>query len=189
MKLYCNAKLSLYYWTHCTVVIDEFITSKNTDFTLFFTIKPRHTDRLKNRSRWKNPQWEPYWSHASQRLLPQLDVSVATLVSLKYTSWAWKKTRINQTEAEINTHKKQNIIMKICKLGSHSAKSVTIIDTDTTFSSIIFIAQLTSANKTSHSHCFWNLNHNMLQNIVSFPYSPDIQNCIYQFYTHSVSQF
>jgi len=63
--------------------------------------------------------------------------------------------------------------------------------TQLSVASIVFIAHHTSANKTSHCHWFCNLshNHNMLYNIVSFQSSPDIQNCIYQFCTHSVSQF
>ena len=56
---------------HCNVAIftehievaDVLITSKNTNFTRFFVSKPRHLGRLKNRSGWKKPQWEP-WSHA-----------------------------------------------------------------------------------------------------------------------------
>jgi len=46
-------------------------------------------------------------------------------------------------------------------------------------------------HKSSHGHCVWNRSHNhdLLQNILSFQSSPDIQICIYQFYTHSVSHF
>jgi len=65
--------------------------------------------------------------------------------------------------------------MKICKLESHSTKSVTIICIDTTFSSIVFIAYQTIPNKISHGHCFWiSGHHNMLQNISQS--SPDIRN-------------
>jgi len=91
-----------------------------------------------------------------------------------------------------NKHKKrQSIIMKMCKLEFCSTKMVTIIYINTTFSSIVFIAYQTSANKTSHCHCFWNLsnNHKILYNIVSFQSSPDIQNCIYQLCTRSVFNF
>jgi len=84
-------------------------------------------------------------------------------------------------------------MMKACILESYSTKTVTIIYIyiNTTFSSIVFIAYQISASKSSHCHCFWNLshNHNILYNIVSFQSSPDIQNCIYQFCTHSVVQF
>jgi len=46
---HCNIKLSLYYWTHGSCWwIYHF-------FARFFVIKLRHTDRLKNRSRWKKP--------------------------------------------------------------------------------------------------------------------------------------
>jgi len=38
---------SYLYTTEHTAVADEFITSKNTDLTLFSIIKQRHTDRLK----------------------------------------------------------------------------------------------------------------------------------------------
>jgi len=51
--------------THCYINIsyieyveaaDELTTSKNTDLTRFFIIKPRHTGGLKNnRSGWKKP--------------------------------------------------------------------------------------------------------------------------------------
>jgi len=44
--------------------------------------------------------------------------------------------------------------MKVCKLGSYSIKTVTVICINTPFSSIAFIAHQTSANKTSHCHCF-----------------------------------
>jgi len=57
----------LYIIEHIEVA-DEFITSKNTDLTRFFAIKPRHTGRLKTDLGGKNPQWEP-WSHAAKRLL------------------------------------------------------------------------------------------------------------------------
>jgi len=79
--------------------------------------------------------------------------------------------------------------MKVCKLESYSTKIVTIIYINTTFSRAVFIAHQTNANKTSHCHCFYNFshNHNMLYNIVSFQSSPDIQNCIYRFCTHSVA--
>ena len=75
--------------------------------------------------------------------------------------------------------------MNVWRLESDSTKTVTIIYINTTFSTIIFIAYRTSANKTSHCHCFCNLSHNynMLYNIVAFQSSPDIQNCIYQFCT------
>jgi len=36
-----------YLFVH-TEVADVFMTSKNTDFTRFFMIKPRHTRRLRN---------------------------------------------------------------------------------------------------------------------------------------------
>jgi len=36
-------------------VADETITSKNSDLTRFFIIKPRHAGRLKISSGWKNP--------------------------------------------------------------------------------------------------------------------------------------
>jgi len=42
-----NAKLSLYCIIEHIEVADEFITSKNVDFTRFFIIKPRHTGQLK----------------------------------------------------------------------------------------------------------------------------------------------
>jgi len=82
-------------------------------------------------------------------------------------------------------------MMKVCKWQPYSTNTVTIIYINTTFRNIVFIAYQTSANKASHFHCFWNLseNHTMLYNIVSFQSSPDIQNCIYQFCTHSVVQF
>jgi len=61
-------------------------------------------------------------------------------------------------------------MMKVCKWQPFSAKTVTIIYINTTFRDTVFTAYQTSANKTSHCHCFWNLshNHNMLHNIVSF---------------------
>ena len=70
--------------------------------------------------------------------------------------------------------------MKVCKWEPYSTKTVTIIYINTTFSNIVFTAYQTSANKSSHCHCFWNLirSQNMLYNIVSFQSSPDIQNCI-----------
>jgi len=40
-------------------VADEFITSKNTDFTRFFIIKPRHLGRPKTRSVWKKLSGSP----------------------------------------------------------------------------------------------------------------------------------
>jgi len=43
---HCNVKLSSYCIEH-NEVADEFITSKNTDFTRFFIIKPIHPGRLK----------------------------------------------------------------------------------------------------------------------------------------------
>ena len=81
--------------------------------------------------------------------------------------------------------------MKASKWEPYSTKTVTIIYINTTFSNIVFIVYQISANKTSYCHCFWNLSrhHNMLYNIVSFQSIPDIQNCIYQFCTHSVVQF
>ena len=73
-------------------------------------------------------------------------------------------------------------MMKVYKLESYSAKK-SQISTLTQLSAVLFsfiIAYQTSANETSHSRCFWNLmhNHSMLYNIVSFQFSPDIQNCI-----------
>jgi len=50
---HCNVKY-LYIIEHIEVA-DEFIISKNTDFTRFFIIKPRHTSRLKSWSGWKKP--------------------------------------------------------------------------------------------------------------------------------------
>ena len=81
--------------------------------------------------------------------------------------------------------------MEVRKWKPYSTETVTIIYINTNFRNIIFTAYQTSANKTSHCHCFSKLsyNHNMFYNIVSFQSSPDIPNCIYQFYTHSVVQF
>jgi len=70
--------------------------------------------------------------------------------------------------------------MNVCKWEPYSTKTVTIIYINTAFSNIVFTAYQTSANITSHCHCFWNLirSQNMLYSIVSFQSSPDIQNCI-----------
>ena len=43
---HCSIKLYLYYIEHIGVA-DEFITSKQTDLTQFFIIKPRHPGGLK----------------------------------------------------------------------------------------------------------------------------------------------
>ena len=77
-------------------------------------------------------------------------------------------------------------MMKVCKLGSYSIKTVTIVYINTTFRNIVFIAYQASAYKASHCHCIWNLshNHNMLYNIVSFQSSSDIQNCIFASSAH-----
>ena len=101
-----------------------------------------------------------------------------------------KKDQKKQTETEINTQKTKHNDESI-QTGILFYKKVTIIYINTTFSSIVFIAYQTSTKRTSHDHCFWNLshNHNTLYNIVSFQFSPDIQNCIYQFCTHSAVEF
>jgi len=60
------------------------------------------------------------------------------------------------------------------QLSTSTLTQLSVIYINTTFSSIVFIAYQTSANKTSHCHCFWDLshNHNILYNIVSFQSSP-----------------
>jgi len=80
--------------------------------------------------------------------------------------------------------------MEVCKLWSYSTKTVTVICINTSFSSIVFIAHQTSANKTSHCHCFWiSVIIIACFIIFSFQSSPDMQICIYQFFTHCVVQF
>jgi len=55
MCVYKHFNVSYLYIIEHIEVADEFITSKNIDFTRYFIIKPRHPSRLKNRSGWKKP--------------------------------------------------------------------------------------------------------------------------------------
>jgi len=80
--------------------------------------------------------------------------------------------------------------MKVCKYQPYSTKTVKISSL-TQLSEIWFSLHTKQVPikryvVTASQNCH---NHKMFYNIVSFQSSPDIQNCIYQFYTHSVVQF
>jgi len=64
----------LYVIEHIEVA-DEFITSKTTDATRFFMIKPRHPSKLKKQIWVEKTQCKP-WSHAAKPPLPQLEVNI-----------------------------------------------------------------------------------------------------------------
>jgi len=62
-------------------VADEFITSKNTDLTRFFIIKPRHTAQLKNISGWKKPSVGALHGNRRQNAYEHLKIYCSVIVT------------------------------------------------------------------------------------------------------------